>query len=494
MVPKVLTLASLVLLSLSAFGQSPSRDALQGASPKNPIALGPAPNFSLPSLRDLRLLTRTDFAGKVVYVTIWRTDCPQCQAEADYLVELRKKYTEKGFEILGVADENFDPKSQPVERVLAYAKEKKFEHPLVLNDGGEFHASYYSKIKGTPSAFLIRRNGELEFLGQFATRPDYRADLEKEIERCLAEPAPPSAPPTIEVESLPEFTLLSLRGGAIRNTDLRGKPSLIAVLSPTLTARHGPTLSMLDAKYAPFGLRVLGVTFGAFRDVVADVETKKYTYEVAVPDPDAQDALLGSNARIPKFLFVTPDGRVLKTISTVYGRERGIEFSVFDRYASMLTGRDASLPKLIEASAPRGFRHAELGFSLDPGLLRSTEAADARARFVGAASQELRIVLETGAGKGREDVEKLAAKLGEGVESRQLDGATWEKVRGAAAYLVKESAGSPLGRLRIERLLVPCALGIYVVTARALEPDFEADGGALRKALLSFESGVPAGN
>ncbi len=475
---------------------STAQDAVR-ATPANPMPLGPAPPFSLPSVRDLRLYTRDDFAGKVLLIEIWRTDCAQCQAQASYVPELRAKFASRGFEILGVADENHDPKSDPVERVLAYAESKGFSHPLVLNDGGEFHASYYQRIRGTPSFYLVRRNGELEFLGQDAARPEWRGALEAHIERRLAEPDPGPLEPSLEVRPLPDFTLVSLRGGVIRPEDLQGKPALIAVLSPSLTKRHGPTLSLLDAKYGPLGLRVIGVNFGRFREVAADVAAQRLGYEIAVPDMEAQQALVGSDY-IPKFLFVTADGRVLKVVSTVYGKERGIELSVFERYAALLVGKDSRLPRLVDASAravDAGYRHPELGFTIEPTKgLRAVPTTDgSKAKFAGAGTQDLSVALEVRYGTGAEGAQRVADVLAEDLDTHRVESKGWQELHGQQALVVHESWGSPLGSMRAVRVLVPVKLGIYVVTATASSADWSKDGKDLERAALSFRTGLETG-
>jgi peroxiredoxin len=462
-------------------------------SPRSPHALGPAPNFTLPSIRDLKLITKNDFAGKVVFLEIWRTDCPQCQRETDTIVELRKKYVERGFEVLCVADENFDARSEPIGRVLQYAKEHKFEHPIALNDGGEFHNSYYQRIRGTPCAYLIKRNGDLEFLGQDPARPDMRADLEKRIETLLDEPVPPPTSATIEVQPLPDFTLFALKGGAIRSGDLRGHPAIIALLSTRMTARYGPTLSMLAAKYNSTGMRVIGVTFGTNREIVVDTEKQHPAYEVAIPDGEAQEALLGTDSFLPKFIFVTADGKILKTISTIYGPQAGVEATVFDRYAALLAGQDAKLPELVDASASKTkltYVHPELGFGFNPpaGYKVAAQADGAKVRFAGPASQEFRVVFEQRYGSDRKSADRVADLLvQEG--SRQVESRAWQDINGFPALVLRDTASSPVGIFRSMRLLVPVTQGIYVVSASAPDAEFTKEAAALEAALLSFHPG-----
>ncbi|MFN0206202.1 MAG: redoxin domain-containing protein [Planctomycetota bacterium] len=463
-------------------------------SPRAPLALGPAPNFTLPSLRELKLVTKNDFAGKVVFLDIWRTDCQQCQRESEYIVSLRKKFVDRGFEILCVADENFDARSEPAARVLQYAKEHHFEFPIVLNDGGEFHAAYYQRIRGTPCAYLIKRDGTLEFLGQDPARPEYREDLEKRIDNYLNEPVPPPVDRKVEVRALPDFTLLSIKGGSLKSSDLRGSPAVIALLSTRMTARYGPTLSTLATKYNSFGLRVLGVTFGTNREIMSDYEKQRPSYEVMIPDVEAQEALLGADSYLPKFLFVTPEGKILKSITTVYGPQAGIESAVFERYASLIIGKDAQLPELVDPAGMNinvSYRHPELGFGLNPpAMYKMSDRLDgAKVRYMGPGSQEFKVVFEQRYGSDAKSADRVAELLGENAKSRQIESRAWQEVNGYPALFMRESTASPAGIYQSLRLLMPVPSGIYIVTASAPSAEFTKDSAVMQAALLSFHPG-----
>src|SRR5262245_78765 len=106
--PPLVWLHSLSLLLSLPLQASPA------PSPQRPLTLGVAPSFSLPSLTETKLVTSGDLAGKVALIDIWRSDCPRCPRHVDALVALRKKYLDRGFEILGVSDENRDPRANPL--------------------------------------------------------------------------------------------------------------------------------------------------------------------------------------------------------------------------------------------------------------------------------------------------------------------------------------------------------------------------------------------
>lgn len=471
--------------------------ALQGPrepSPKLPEPLGAAPPFSLPSLRELKLVTNADFAGKVVFVTIGRSASPAYQRDASYFVELREKFAPRGFEILAVADENRDPRTDPVERALQFAAQHKWDFPLVLNDGGEFHEGYYRRLRGTPSGYLIHRNGDLEFLGQDPARAEYRADLEALIERRLGEPAPEGPPPPPRPVPLPGFTLLSWKGGVIRDADLHGKPAILALLSVSMLPRFSATLSSLSVKYTPLGLRVVVVVFGSHREIWEELQVRPPSFEVASTDAESQNALVGQGY-IPRILFVSSDARIVKTITAIYGAREGIEGAVFERYAALLVGEGGTAAKVPEGKGElerRAYRNAELGYGIDPpgGFKPDPTSTGSRARFLGPSSQELSVAFETRFGATAEALEKAIAAVGSGLEAHQIL-SRQDVPGGGAGILLDESWASALGTIRAIRLLVPHGTGIYVVTASSPEGDFSKAESRFRTALESFVPGRP---
>jgi thiol-disulfide isomerase/thioredoxin len=88
--------------------------------------------FSFPDANGkLRSNTDADFQGKVVLAIVTGTWCPNCHDEAQYLVQLYKKYHDKGLEIVALDFE--EPEQQgTLERVHAFVKQYGVPYPYLI--------------------------------------------------------------------------------------------------------------------------------------------------------------------------------------------------------------------------------------------------------------------------------------------------------------------------------------------------------------------------
>jgi len=105
--------------------------------------------------------------GKPLVVNFWSTRCGICLAEMPELTALYKEYKAKGFEMVMVAGPNDLPNE-----VLELAETNDWPFPVALDIGGKVDAAF-GKIKGTPTRFVIDKNGE------YVARSAGRIKLEK---------------------------------------------------------------------------------------------------------------------------------------------------------------------------------------------------------------------------------------------------------------------------------------------------------------------------
>ena len=114
--------------------------------------------------------------GKVVLVDFWASWCAPCREELPVLNALYKKFRARGFEIVGV---NQDQRAENVRSFLSNT-------PLsfrVVHDGARAVAGRYAPSK-MPSSFLIDRRGIVRHV-QAGYRASDRATLEAQVEALL---------------------------------------------------------------------------------------------------------------------------------------------------------------------------------------------------------------------------------------------------------------------------------------------------------------------
>ena len=153
--------------------------------------------FSFPDL-DGHLVTNTDvrFRRKVILVSIGGTWCPNCHDEAPFLMELYRKYRDRGLEIVFLSfEEGNELKSR--ERLRAFVQRYAVAYPvLVAGDLRLVHARVPQAVnlEVFPTTFSIGRDGLVRGVRTgFAGEPtgpfhaSLKADVTAEVEQLLAE-------------------------------------------------------------------------------------------------------------------------------------------------------------------------------------------------------------------------------------------------------------------------------------------------------------------
>jgi thiol-disulfide isomerase/thioredoxin len=143
----------------------------------------PAPDLTLKDLngQDVSL---AQYKGKVVLVNFWATWCEPCRVEIPWLIEMQKKYADKGFVILGIAlDEEGKSVVAPFvakERFdVSGAKEPMSYKILIGNDDA---AEKFGGLFGYPTSVLISKDGKQVKRITGIISPD---EMTKEIEAQL---------------------------------------------------------------------------------------------------------------------------------------------------------------------------------------------------------------------------------------------------------------------------------------------------------------------
>lgn len=132
---------------------------------------------------DGKTIRLSDYQGKIVLVNLWATWCAPCRKEIPVLIELQKKYADKGFIVIGLDVDETETEA----RIKNFAQEMQINYLLgwiSQKDQNEFLK--ISRFEGVPQSFLISRDGEL--LGVFMGGSDQTIlKLRESLERAFAD-------------------------------------------------------------------------------------------------------------------------------------------------------------------------------------------------------------------------------------------------------------------------------------------------------------------
>lgn len=149
-----------------------------------PAAAGsPEPDVMLKTMDD-KNVTLADYRGKVVLVNFWATWCEPCLGEIPDLIQLQRKYSSRGFTILGVA---MDDEGKSVvapwvqkQRFDVNGQKEPFDYPILI--GNSDVADKFGGLLGYPTTVLISRDGKQV---KRITGPISEDEISKTIESLL---------------------------------------------------------------------------------------------------------------------------------------------------------------------------------------------------------------------------------------------------------------------------------------------------------------------
>jgi len=87
-------------------------------------------------------------------VNFWATWCEPCKIEMPWLVDLQKKYSGEGLQIIGIAMDATDDKT-----ISEFAHKMGVNYPVLK--GTEKVADLYGGIDGLPTLFFVDRSGKI---------------------------------------------------------------------------------------------------------------------------------------------------------------------------------------------------------------------------------------------------------------------------------------------------------------------------------------------
>jgi thiol-disulfide isomerase/thioredoxin len=154
----------------------------------SPLLGKPAPDFALEDLEGKKV-SLASYRGKTIMINFWATWCGPCKIETPWLVELRREYAPKGFEILGISAENDDLApddkkgwAKDKTAIAAFVHQEHMPYPVLIN--GDSISDAYGGLEAMPTSFFVDRNGKVVAVQMGITSKD---DLAAKIEKALAE-------------------------------------------------------------------------------------------------------------------------------------------------------------------------------------------------------------------------------------------------------------------------------------------------------------------
>jgi peroxiredoxin len=136
-----------------------------------------APNFKVVSTSG-QPITIDNYKGYVLVIDFFATWCPPCKESIPHLVEMNRKYSKQGLQVLGLSlDEDGE------RAVKSFAGEYRINYPLALADET---VQVDFGLRSVPVMFVIDKKGKIAEIYRGFSEEIGRS-LENVVKRLLAE-------------------------------------------------------------------------------------------------------------------------------------------------------------------------------------------------------------------------------------------------------------------------------------------------------------------
>ena len=140
-----------------------------------------APDFEM-ELTNGQKVKLSDLRGKVVMLQFTASWCGVCRKEMPFIEKdiLQKHKDNEAFALYGV------DRDEPLDKVVAFAKQTGVTYPLGLDPGADIFAKYADRKAGITRNVLIDKAGKIVMLTRLYNTEEF-ASLCKKIDEMLAE-------------------------------------------------------------------------------------------------------------------------------------------------------------------------------------------------------------------------------------------------------------------------------------------------------------------
>ncbi len=165
---------SLVLVSLSSFGQIPVKEI--PADYGYVVKIGDQlPEFST-KLLDGNNISSADLKGKIVMLQFTASWCSVCRKEMPFIEKdiWQKQKTNQNFMLIGI---DLD---EPIEKVKKFKEEIKVTYPMALDPGGKIFGLIAEKKAGVTRNIILDKTGKIVYMTRLYKEDEF-AEMVKTI-------------------------------------------------------------------------------------------------------------------------------------------------------------------------------------------------------------------------------------------------------------------------------------------------------------------------
>jgi len=142
-----------------------------------------APDFSF-NAEDTALISNASLRGTVVLLDFWGTWCPPCRASVPVLQNLQRKYSGRGFQLVGISSDD----DEDVWKTFTQANKMNWSEYIDLS-GEVLHAF---KIESFPTYIVLDKDGVMRFRQSGFAGGLTQMELEEAINKALKRPSDPN--------------------------------------------------------------------------------------------------------------------------------------------------------------------------------------------------------------------------------------------------------------------------------------------------------------